>query len=442
MSNLTTESDNPKKRRWAGWILMALSLLGGAVYGLHLYHLSQVREVTDNAQISADITRISPRVSGQVTEVLVRDNDVVAEGQLLFTLDSSDFESRVAKAESSLKAARTRMKEAELQVVSARRSTSAQIQERSSAIDVSVQQVSSADQAVAVAQAERGQSSAAIEQARAEISRSKAELSKAQAEAERLHGDVQRYALLFEKREVAEQRFEAVKTAAVQADAQEEAARQNVVASEAVLANALSAQAVADENIRKAQVHKAEMLARVGEAQGRMEQARAGEAEIAVAMAAVDTAATEVDRAQAELTQARLDLSYTKVFAPTTGRVTHKNIELGQFVQVGSPAMALVDENDVWVVANFKETQMEHIEAGLKVGLVVDTYPEAGLEGTVESIQAGTGAIFSLLPPENASGNFVKVVQRIPVKIVMSPQEQKKLVLRPGMSVEATVWLP
>lgn len=441
MSNEDSGPDKPPKRKYAGWVLMLMVIVAGAAYGLHLYHVSQTRETTDNAQIDANITSVSARVSGQAQEVLVDDNDQVEKGQLLFRLDQSDYQARVEQLKSALEVARRKVKQAELSVQMSRRDSEALLQQSGSAVEVSRQGVSTAQQAVEVARAEARKSSTGIQQAEAGVAQATAELAKARAESRRLHDDVDRYALLFSKGEVSQQRFEAIKTSAAQADSQVEAARQAVRAHESLVRSARSAREVALQSVDKAQAYSAEMEARVGEAHGRYQQAEATQVKVAVAEADVKVAEAEVKRVQAELKEAELKLSYTKVYAPSSGRVTHKNLEPGQQVEVGRPVLALVDDSDVWVVANFKETQMERIKVGQRASLAVDTYSGADLDGTVESIQAGTGAVFSLLPPENASGNFVKVVQRIPVKITLSKEEQQKYRLRPGMSVEATVWV-
>ncbi len=445
----------PRKRNFVGWLVMLAVIGVGAFFGLRAYHASQTREVTDNAQISGNITPVSARVRGQVVEVKVKDNDQVKKGDVLFTLDGSDYQTRVSQAESALAAARNRLAQARLQVALSDRSTSAAVEEKRSSIDVSRQGVVSAGHAVAVAQAEAGRTESGISQAQAGVSQAQAGVKSAeaglkqvQAEAKRLFDDRDRYRQLFSKREVSAQQFEAASSAAEQAQArvdaavqQVEAARAAVDSARAVLANAQAARQVAAENVGRAQAAQGEANARVGEAQSRLREAEAQTLQASVARTSIEGFEAEVARTKAELEQAKLNLSYIKVVAPSDGRVTRKNVEPGQFVEVGLPALALVDEHDMWVVANFKETQMERMVVGQEATLAIDTYPGTPLKGKIESIQAGTGSVFSLLPPENASGSFVKVVQRIPVKITIAADEQKRVPLRPGMSVEATVWL-
>lgn len=445
----------PQKRSIFGWVVMLALLVGGAAYGVHVYHKSLTREVTDNAQIDANIIAVSARARGQVKEVKVKDNDLVKKGDLLFALDDADYQTKVQQAEAALTTAKTNLSQASLQVALAERSTSAKVGGSLSSITVSEQQVVSAGQAVAVAQAEAARSEAgisqaraAIEQAQAQVTSAQAQLEKAQAEAKRLSDDRSRYRELYVKREVSQQQYEAAATAAAQAESQVQAARGQVSAARAgvesaraTLANAQAGRQVALENVGKAQANRGEMEARVGQARSGYDEAQAATLQASVARAAVEGAKAEIQRAQANLKEAKLALSYTKVYAPVSGRVTRKNIEVGQNLEIGVPALALVDETEVWVVANYKETQLEKMSVGQKATLKIDAYPGTPLQGQIESFQAGTGSVFSLLPPENASGSFVKVVQRVPIKITLTAEEQKKVPLRPGMSVEATVWL-
>jgi len=172
----------------------------------------------------------------------------------------------------------------------------------------------------------------------------------------------------------------------------------------------------------------------VQEAQGRLAQANTAPQQVAVSEAQVQTAGASLEQLQAAVDQAELDLSYTKIYAPDSGRVTHKSVEEGALVQSGQPLMAIVP-GDVWVTANFKENQIGSMAPGQPVDITVDSYPGIVFKGHVDSIQAGTGARFSLIPPENATGNYVKVVQRVPVKIIFDEPPNDKHVLAPGMSV-------
>ncbi|MCA9790234.1 MAG: HlyD family secretion protein [Candidatus Eremiobacteraeota bacterium] len=436
-----SEQQEPKPRRNPiGWLIMLVVIIAGAAYGLHAYHLSQLRQVTDNAQIEGAISPISARVSGQVTRVAVIENQQVKEGDLLFEIDPREYQARVDQIEGELASAQSKLISARLQVQLARETSQASLLESSSAIDVTRQQVVAAQRAADVAAAQLEQTSSAIAQARSGIKQNQAALEAAQTEAARLQEDSKRYAQLFSKREISEQQFKAAQAAAVEAAKRVEQARQGVHAARANLDSAQSGRQVAARSLDRAQASAQEMEARIGQAQGQYEKAETTRTQVVLAESSVKAAEAEVKRLKAVLDKAKLDLSHTRVLAPITGRVARKNVQPGQVVNPGAPVLALVDESDLWVIANFKETQMEKIRVDQKAEVVVDAYPDQHLEGRVQSIQPGTGAIFSLLPPENASGNFVKVVQRIPVKIVLDTQGQE-LPLHPGMSVEATIWL-
>jgi membrane fusion protein (multidrug efflux system) len=199
-----------------------------------------------------------------------------------------------------------------------------------------------------------------------------------------------------------------------------------------------AAQNASAENARRAQAQIAAAQAQVQEAQGRFAQANTAPQQVAVSEAQAQTASASIEQLQAAVAQAELELSYTKIYSPDTGRVTHKSVEEGALVQSGQPLMAIVP-GEVWVTANFKENQIGLMQPGQPVDIIVDAYPDKTFKGHVDSIQAGTGARFSLLPAENATGNYVKVVQRVPVKIVFDEPPDPRHMLAPGMSVEPEV---
>jgi membrane fusion protein (multidrug efflux system) len=197
---------------------------------------------------------------------------------------------------------------------------------------------------------------------------------------------------------------------------------------------ARSAQAASVENARQAQTQIVGAQAGVGEALGRLAQANTAPKQVAVSQAQSETATATTEQLRAEVEQAELELSYTKIYATEAGRVTRKSVEEGALVQIGQPLLAIVPGN-VWVTANFKESQIGRMVLGQPVDITVDAYSDKVFKGHVDSIQAGTGAQFSLIPPENATGNYVKVVQRLPVKIVFDEPPDPKHMLAPGMSV-------
>jgi membrane fusion protein (multidrug efflux system) len=194
---------------------------------------------------------------------------------------------------------------------------------------------------------------------------------------------------------------------------------------------AQEAQQAASDNL-----HRAE--SQLGEAKARLASARAAPSQVAFSRSQVETSAAEVGQAQAAVRQAELNLSYTKIFAPQAGRITRKSVEPGNYVQVGQTLFSIVPDQ-LWVVANFKETQLRYMRPGQPATIKVDAYPDQVFKGHVDSVQAGSGAAFSLLPPENATGNYVKIVQRVPVKIVFDHPPDPTHPLGPGMSVEPEV---
>jgi membrane fusion protein (multidrug efflux system) len=263
-------------------------------------------------------------------------------------------------------------------------------------------------------------------------------VTSAQAEVVRANADVARYQELYSKDEVSRQRLDQAIATARTAEAQLQAAREKVAAASSQVTEMQAAQNASAENARKAQAQIAAAQAQVQEAQGRFAQANTAPQQVAVSEAQAQTASASIEQLQAAVAQAELELSYTKIYAPDTGRVTHKSVEEGALVQSGQPLMAIVP-GEVWVTANFKENQIGSMQPGQPVEITVDAYPDKTFKGHVDSIQAGTGTRFSLLPAENATGNYVKVVQRVPVKIVFDEPPDPRHMLAPGMSVEPEV---
>ncbi|MGE5189756.1 MAG: HlyD family secretion protein [Gemmatimonadota bacterium] len=363
------------RRKTALAIFAAVCLVTVAAGGWYWWH-RQTHIATDDAYVEGRIHPVSSRVPGKVVEVLVDDNQPVKAGQPLFRIDAEPYAVRESAASSSLSAAAADVAAARADIVAARED-------------------------LAAAQAQLGQMKAAVEAARSRVTLADARLAQAQRDADRARA-------LFERHSVSRERFEQAGTARDVAKAQDDVAREELRLAEAAVPTqeALIAQ-------RRAILAQRE--ARVGQ-----------------------QAATLKSR-KAALEEAALNRSYTEVKAPTDGYVTRKTVEAGQVVSAGEPLLAVASLSDVWVVANYKETQIEKIRPGLPVDIEVDTYPGRTFRGTVDSIMAGTGSAFSLFPPENATGNYVKVVQRVPVKIVLAKGEDPGHILRIGMSVVPTV---
>jgi membrane fusion protein (multidrug efflux system) len=265
-----------------------------------------------------------------------------------------------------------------------------------------------------------------------------AEVVSAETEAARADVDWKRYQDASQSRGVSRQQLDLAAASAKSARARLEAARKKSAAAQAQIAESRAAERTAAQNLNQADAQLGEAVARVGEARGRLSGANGAPHQVAASRSQAEAAAAEAELARASLRRAELDLSYTKVFAPEGGRVTRKGVEAGAFIQAGQGLLALVSP-ELWVVANFKETQVKRMRSGQPAFVHIDAYPSHSFKAHVQSLQSGAGARFSVLPPENATGNFVKVVQRVPVKIVFDDELPAELNLGPGMSVEPEV---
>jgi len=396
----------PRVRLIIGAIL--LLVIGAGVW----VWMTAGRESTDDAQVDARVTQISSRVGGTVTKVAVNDNQIVETGAVLIELDPRDYQVAVDKAQAELA-------DAEATAVAAQ--STIPITSTTAA-----SQVTTARGGVAQAQSGVSASGKEVEAARARLTTAQAHVREVEANATRAARDVERLRGLLAKDEVSQQQFD---TASAAADAQKaavESARSQVAEAEAGIQVAES---------RLAQAHAGEQ-----QAHAELQAAQTGPSQIAATRARASAANAHVQQARATLAQAELNLQYATVKAPARGIVSKKGINVGQVVQAGQPLLALVQIDDVWVTANFKETQLTDVRPGQRAAIEVDAYGGRTFKGKVDSIAGATGARFSLLPPENATGNFVKVVQRVPVKIVLDPGQDPEHLLRPGMSVTPVVY--
>lgn len=428
----------PLYRRPAFLIVAALVLVVALVFGLRYWSYARTHESTDDAFIDGRIVQVSPKVSGYVVKLHVKENQEVREGELVAELDARDFEARLAAARAALAAGGARQREAQAGVALTRATSSAGVRQASGVVQQARTGVETARAAASAERSRIDQAGAAVATAQANAAQAQAQVAAAEAEANRAAADLQRYQELFARDEVSRQRLEQAQATAATAAANLEAARRRVAAAEAQVAEARSAQSVAAENARRAATQIGGAQAGVGEALGRLAQAGTGPQQVAVSQAQAETAGATIEQLRAAVEQAELELSYTKIYAPESGRVTRKAVEEGALVQPGQPLMAVVS-GDIWVTANFKETQLGDIRPGQAVEVEVDAYPGKIFKAHVESIQAGTGSRFSMIPPENATGNYVKVVQRVPVRIVFDEPPDQNRMLAPGMSVTPEV---
>jgi membrane fusion protein, multidrug efflux system len=368
---------NPRTRLLLG--LVAVMIVVG---GLFVWRHYAVREATDDAQIEADIIPISARVGGTVKAVHVEDNQYVDQGAVLVELDSTDYEVALRRAQAEMADAIANASAARTNVPIATTTTSSQLQ-TARANFVSAQK---------------------------QVDAAQARLREAEANYTKAATDLARYKQLVERDEIPKQQYDS-------AVAAEQAARATVDSARAAVSSSQS---------------------QVSQAQAQVEQAGTAPQQMAVTRAKAGSAEADVQKNQAAVEQARLNLSYTVIRAPSAGIIDKKSVQPGQIIEAGQPLFSLVPTEQMWVVANFKETQLKKMRLGQKATIHVDAYGR-DYQGHVDSFGGATAARFSLLPPENATGNFVKVVQRLPVKIVFDKGQDPEHMLRPGMSVVPTV---
>ncbi len=424
----------PLYKRPAVLVVASIVLLIGAIVGVRYWLYGRSHESTDDAFIDGHIIQISPKASGYVAKVYVTDNQQVKAGDLLVELDARDYQARLEQAKAALDAGLAKQNEARTNVSLTRATGAASVQQASATVRQARSGVESSRAAAASSQSRASQAASAVSTAQANLEQARAQVLAAEAEATRASADVARYQALFDKDEVSKQQLDQAVAAARTASAQLDSARQRVAATLAQVNEARSSKAAAVETARQSQTQIVGAQAGVSEALGRLAQANTAPQQVAVSQAQSETADATTEQLRAEVEQAELELSYTKIYATEDGRVTRKSVEQGALVQIGQPLLAIVP-GDVWVTANFKESQIGRLVAGQPVDISVDAYPDKVFKGHVDSIQTGTGARFSLLPPENATGNYIKVVQRVPVKIVFDEPPDPKHMLAPGMSV-------
>jgi membrane fusion protein, multidrug efflux system len=397
-------SSKLRTRLIAGGVILLAALL---VFFLYFHN----RESTDDAQVDGHITPIAAKIYGRVAKVQVNDNQAVKAGQVLVQLDPADYQAALDQAKAALALAEGEARSAGVDVPRTSEDTASG--------------TSSAQAQLAGAQADLMRAQATYEQAQtADLAYAQANIEKSRANALLAQADLARYLPLMQKGEISKQQYDAAKANADATASALNADEQKLV------------QAQRNVEVSRAQLEAAK--ARVLQAQAGVASAHADVKRVAMRSADAQAKLAKVDQSRAQVEAAQLNLSYCSVVAPIDGVVTHKQVEDGQIVQQGQGLMVIVPLQDVWVTANFKETQLRKMRAGQKAYVEVDTYGTT-FPGHVDSIAGATGAVVSLLPPENATGNFVKVVQRVPVKIVLDPIPANVAVLRPGMNVDATV---
>src|SRR5216684_1909296 len=368
------------------------------VVGIFVYRYVTSYESTDDAQVDGHINSMSTRIAGHVIKLNVTDNQYVEAGTVLVEIDPADYQVAYERAKADFE--------------------SAQAAAAAAGVDVPITSVSTTSQ-VSSTEADVANARAGIAAAKQQLAAAKAQLAQAEANNVKAQNDLGRYKQLVDKEEISQQQYDVAVAAAKANAAAVDAARAQVDAAQAQVNQAQAKLAQAEANWRNAQTAPQQLQVIRSKAAG---------------------ALADAQRKKADLDQAQLNLQYTKITAPVAGVVSDRTVEVGQNVSPGQELMKIIPLNDVWITANFKETQLREMKVGQPVTIEVDANGRK-YKGKVESIAGASGARFSLLPPENATGNYVKVVQRIPVKIVLDQGENKDQSLRPGMSVTPKVWI-
>lgn len=383
-----------RRRRRILFLLAGLVVLAGAVW---LWRYLSSYESTDDAQVDVHLYPVSSRVSGYVIKVNVDDNQYVEKGTVLVEIDPTDYEVAVAQAKANL--------------------ASSEATAQSLNITVPITSVSTKSQLTFTA-SDVENASAGIVAAEKQLSAAHAQVEEAEANDVKAQDDLHRYKLLVDKKEVAAQVYDQALAAAKASTATVAAARANEAAAQQAVEQAHS---------------------RLTGSEANHQSAETGPQQVSSTRARARAAIADVEQKRAALEQAQLNLQYTKIIAPVSGEV-NKTVVVGMNVQPGQQLLTVVPLDEVWITANFKETQLRHMRVGQKATIHVDSSGRS-FRGHVDSIAGATGPLFSLLPPENATGNYVKIVQRIPVKIVLEPGENRDRQLRPGMNVVPDVYL-
>lgn len=403
-----------KRKKPIAWILAGLGVgaIAAGSFGYPWWRYASTHESTDNATVEGHIHQVSSRINGTVANVLVNDNQQVRKGQLLVKLDPRDYSVKAQQAEAAIQAASRQAQAAQANINFASKNAQANTTQAKGNVQSAIAAISTAQAAVQEAQA-------GIPAAQADLAQTEANLQKAQA-------DYNRYNSLFEQGAIPRQQLDTAKAAYQVAVAQTKSAQQGIAQAQAKLAQA-------QEGVTRAQ-------AQLAASKGGLQQAEASGVQTDVNRSQYAAARSQIAQAQANLKDAQLQLSYTNIAAPSDGRIGRKTVEVGQRVQPGQPLLAIVD-NQYWVVANFKETQLEDMQPGEPVEVKLDAFPHHTFIGRVDSISPASGAQFALLPPDNATGNFTKIVQRVPVKVVLDSQSIKGFESRivPGMSADVSV---
>ena len=404
----------PQKKRPTMLITLTLLAIVSAVGGFAWWQYSSVREETDDAYVDGHITNISSRISGTVTSVKVEENQRVKSGKLLVSLDQRDYEVAVEQAEAALERDQHEAKAAQTKIGQSSMSALGRTTEASGDINA--------------VEADIATAKARLLQARDKVRQAESRVKEQQAQVEFAHSDFERYKTVYENRAVTKQQFDK--------------ARQNMDVTLAQLQQSKDNLEERRKDELMASSDENQAIGRLKKSHGSLTTAQATSHQSNIDSEQYAGALSTIKRDVASLKQAKLQLSYTEIEAPVSGKIGRKSVEIGQRVEPGQSLMSLV-QDDFWINANFKETQVGRMHVGQNVELTVDAFGDHKFKATIESLSPASGAKFSMLPPDNASGNFTKVVQRIPVRVKLDRADLGSYAdrLAPGMSCLVTVFV-
>jgi membrane fusion protein, multidrug efflux system len=413
MAEPIKDKNAPRKKFRIGRILVFVVVIAVLAFaGFYLWRYLNTYESTDDAQIDGHVDAISGRISGNVIAILAEDEQSVKAGDVLVRIDPRDYEVAVAKAEADLRDAEAALESSRIDIPITTTNTASQLKTATATrVDATAFVLGSQRQ---------------LSAARDRLESARALVRDAEASVKKTRDDVVRYKLLVDKNEIPSQQYD---TAVAAADS-----------AVATLDSRRAAVREAEQNIAVAQSAVDQANTRVPQADASIESAMTAPKQVQVSESRAKSSLAQVAQKKALLDQAKLNLSYCTIVAAVTGIVGKKTVELGENISPGEQLMAVVPLDDIWVTANFKETQLSHMNPGQRVRFTVDAY-DREYKGKVVAVGGASGSRFSLLPPENATGNYVKVVQRIPVRINLDPGENDDHRLRPGMSVDPKVYV-
>ncbi len=423
------------RRRWIILIVAAVILTAGLIIGIPYYLYAVNHKSTNDAFIDVHISPVAARVPGHVWKIYVNDNQPVKKGDLLIKLDPRDFRTGELKARAKLAQDVSQAQSAKINVALIEIISYAALEEAKAVVSLAQANIDAANAAIAVAKSQLKQAQSDLTVAQKVQQQAEAQVTAAVPVAVRDQNDLERYQQMYDSNSVSAQQLEHARAAAAVSAANLDAARRHFEVTKAQTTLAEAAVKTAKKNVRRTQTELSQAQASLKQAEAQLASAQSAPQKVEMSKSQLKMYESQASQAKQELVQAQLNLSYTKIYSPVTGRVSHKTAQLGSYVVPGQSLMAIVPK-DVFITANYKETALTNMQPGQPVTISIDAYPGVKFHGFVDSIQAGSGAVFSLLPPENATGNYIKVVQRVPVKIVFDPQpDQNQYYIVPGMSV-------